>query len=127
MLTPSPTPSAVESMLSTCAYPMTHLHVPSVAELLDERHARYPYNKTYAMARSDPFVVIHTSGSTGIPKPLIWTHETAVRHSNYIAQDPPPGFEALDRLSQGKRILNTFPPFHVSFPKSVYFSILFSL
>ncbi|KAF2198724.1 acetyl-CoA synthetase-like protein [Delitschia confertaspora ATCC 74209] len=110
MLTPSPPPPAVEPLLA--AYPMKHLQVPSVVDLLDTVHPHYPYNKTFDTARLEPFVVIHTSGSTGMPKPLFWTHETAVVHSRYIAQDPPPGFQALDRLFQGKRMLNTFPPFH---------------
>jgi hypothetical protein len=63
----------------------------------------------------------HTSGSTGIPKPLIWSHETAQRHSKYIALDPPLGFDTLERRFQGKRILNTFPPFHVSTTRAGYF------
>jgi hypothetical protein len=62
----------------------------------------------------------HTSGSTGIPKPLIWSHETAQRHSKYIALDPPLGFDTLERRFQGKSILNTFPPFHVSTTKAAY-------
>ncbi|KAL4864056.1 hypothetical protein BDV12DRAFT_205954 [Aspergillus spectabilis] len=33
--------------------------------------APFPYTKTFAEAEWDPFVVLHTSGSTGLPKPVI--------------------------------------------------------
>ncbi|KAL2680619.1 hypothetical protein Neosp_008221 [[Neocosmospora] mangrovei] len=36
----------------------------------------YPYTKTFDEARSEPFIVLHTSGSTGMPKPLVQTHGT---------------------------------------------------
>jgi len=31
----------------------------------------YPYDKTFEEARWDPLCVLHTSGSTGLPKPII--------------------------------------------------------
>lgn len=31
----------------------------------------FPYNKTFEEAEWDPFAVLHTSGSTGMPKPII--------------------------------------------------------
>ncbi|KAF2446773.1 NRPS-like enzyme [Karstenula rhodostoma CBS 690.94] len=112
LLTPEPAPPATEHIIS--AHPIKHLHVPSVTDLLEKEYPHYTYNKTYAAARTDPLVVVHTSGSTGIPKPLIWTHETAARHQNYCALEPPSGFQSIDKLHQGKRMLNTFPPFHAA-------------
>ena len=59
----------------------------------------------------------HTSGSTGIPKPLIWTQETGFRHHQSSACPAPTGISSLESLYLGKRVLVTVPPFHVrSFP-----------
>jgi acyl-coenzyme A synthetase/AMP-(fatty) acid ligase len=93
---------------------MRHLLVPNIEYFLDQEHPHYAYDKTFESAKTEPLVVVHTSGSTGVPKPLIWSHETAARHSNYCALEPPSGFRGVDKLHQGKRLLNTFPPFHVS-------------
>jgi hypothetical protein len=56
MLTPNPTPPAVEQILS--ALPMKHLQIPSVSDLLDQAHPHYPYNKTFETGRADPFMVV---------------------------------------------------------------------
>ncbi|KAI0970741.1 hypothetical protein F4678DRAFT_461874 [Xylaria arbuscula] len=36
-----------------------------------EQVAHFPYNKTFEQAEWEPFCVLHTSGSTGLPKPVI--------------------------------------------------------
>ncbi|KAJ5930540.1 acetyl-CoA synthetase-like protein [Penicillium verhagenii] len=36
--------------------------------------APFPYTKSFAEAEWEPFVVLHTSGSTGLPKPVIISH-----------------------------------------------------
>jgi len=40
----------------------------------EEKAPDLPFGKTYAEARWDPLVVLHTSGSTGIPKPVVTPH-----------------------------------------------------
>ncbi|KAF4471132.1 hypothetical protein FALBO_1953 [Fusarium albosuccineum] len=47
------------------------IEIPAVKELLDADHARhYPYSKTYDEAMADTFCILHTSGTTGLPKPI---------------------------------------------------------
>jgi hypothetical protein len=38
---------------------MKHLSIPSVEDLLDKVHPHYPYNKTFATARTDPWVMVY--------------------------------------------------------------------
>lgn len=57
----------------------------------------------------------HTSGSTGLPKPLIWTQETAARHIEAGSRESPNGLVSIDSFFHGKRVLSTLPPFHVCF------------
>ncbi|KAH7400933.1 hypothetical protein DE146DRAFT_611638 [Phaeosphaeria sp. MPI-PUGE-AT-0046c] len=62
------------------------LNVPSVEWILHPgEQISYPYNKTFEQAAHDVIVIIHTSGTTGVPKPIyqtngMWTamgnHET---------------------------------------------------
>ena len=44
---------------------------PIAAWFPEERIASYPYNKTFEDAEWDPLLVLHTSGSTGFPKPIV--------------------------------------------------------
>ncbi|KAK2045229.1 thioester reductase domain-containing protein [Colletotrichum somersetense] len=39
--------------------------------LSDEEVPHVPYDKTFEEAQRDPVVVLHTSGSTGLPKPIV--------------------------------------------------------
>ena len=56
----------------------------------------------------------HTSGSTGIPKPIFWTHDTACKHMEVVVLEPPEGYESLEHWNQGKRMYLVPPPFHAS-------------
>ncbi|TVY18185.1 Non-canonical non-ribosomal peptide synthetase FUB8 [Lachnellula arida] len=88
------------------------LEVPSVSQLLDIEYPPFDYTKTYEEAYLEPIFIVHTSGSTGIPKPIIYTHETGARNMAMMLLDPPDTFESQTRLYTGKRVFITFPPFH---------------
>ncbi|MCJ1283549.1 hypothetical protein MMC26_002879 [Xylographa opegraphella] len=54
---------------------MKVLDLPELDELLNaEATEPYPYNKTFEESVTDPFCLLHTSGSTGLPKPIAWSH-----------------------------------------------------
>jgi acyl-coenzyme A synthetase/AMP-(fatty) acid ligase len=44
---------------------------PAERWLSEEEVPHFPYNKTFEEAEWDRLVVLHTSGSTGIPKPIV--------------------------------------------------------
>ncbi|KAI0543172.1 hypothetical protein GGR58DRAFT_509903 [Xylaria digitata] len=58
----------------------------------------YPYTKTFLEAKAEPFVVLHTSGSTGLPKPIVQSHAT---------------ISALSAFSS-MRLYLSFPLFHLA-------------
>ncbi|TGJ78269.1 hypothetical protein E0Z10_g10497 [Xylaria hypoxylon] len=88
------------------------IKMPGIDKLLEATSLPYVSEKTLNGSRSDPFWVIHTSGSTGIPKPLVWTQETAVRAIEATSRGPPDGLISVDALCRGKRVLSALPPFH---------------
>ncbi|KAI0195467.1 hypothetical protein F4808DRAFT_327585 [Astrocystis sublimbata] len=51
---------------------MQAIEVGPVANFFPEKEVEpFPYNKTFEEAEWDPLCVMHTSGSTGLPKPII--------------------------------------------------------
>ncbi|ORY14412.1 hypothetical protein BCR34DRAFT_646399 [Clohesyomyces aquaticus] len=51
------------------------LCMPELDFLLDDTPCdHYPYTKTWEEAKNDPILVVHTSGSTGLPKPVSWSN-----------------------------------------------------
>lgn len=51
------------------------IEVPELSHLLATQDIpRYPYDKTFEAAQYDPIMVAHSSGTTGKPKPITWTH-----------------------------------------------------
>ncbi|KAI0164569.1 transferase family protein [Xylariaceae sp. FL1272] len=55
--------------------PMKVLKMPLLEKLLDASKVKhFPYQKTFDEAINDPFCFLHTSGTTGVPKPIPWSH-----------------------------------------------------
>lgn len=98
--------------------------VPMTTHFLDGEYQPFPYKKTFEEAHNEPLVVLHTSGTTGFPKPVIWTHDWAASFALQRYLEPPEGYESFDRLLQGNRVFSAFSPFHAG---HLFMSILFAL
>lgn len=61
------------------------------------------------------------SGTTGSPKPIIWTHDWAASFTHERGLAPPPGLESMDRLMLGVLLFSLMPPFHVSCSNCCWF------
>ncbi|TAQ86889.1 hypothetical protein B7494_g4804 [Chlorociboria aeruginascens] len=90
--------------------------VPDLEELLDETPVpMYPYNKTFEEARKDPCLVLHTTGSTGLPKPITWKLEIL---STYEAWRTVPTVDehvsTTEVYQEARRAYNSMPLFHTS-------------
>ena len=72
----------------------------------------YPYTKTWEEARKDPYVVMHSSGTTGTPKILILKQGTVAAHDAFqrfteFGEEPWYGY-----YWTGKRVITSFPWVH---------------
>lgn len=110
IISPDPIPQVVTEILR--AGILQHLTLPGLEDLLDVEHPHFVYGKTYQQAKDEPLVVVHTSGSTGIPKKLIMTHEYVARNIQMHSTEAPQGFISQNSLFHGKRVINMMPPFH---------------
>ncbi|KAI1662848.1 acetyl-CoA synthetase-like protein [Daldinia decipiens] len=110
LVTTDPAPPSVSTVLE--AVKPRQLSIPTVEELLEKPYPHFFFNKTFEQVRWDPALVIHSSGSTGLPKPLIWCHDTFARECNSNGREPPEGMTSIDSFCHGKRVIAALPPFH---------------
>ncbi|KAL8673514.1 MAG: hypothetical protein Q9168_002071 [Polycauliona sp. 1 TL-2023] len=111
LLTPAtPKAPAVRGILD--AHELRVLDSPSLVELLDNSYPHYAYCKTFAEARSEPLLVVHTSGTTATPKPIVFTHDFAASFVQMSQLAPPPGFESQVSLCHSNRFFVALPFFH---------------
>ncbi|KAI4741041.1 acetyl-CoA synthetase-like protein [Aureobasidium sp. EXF-12298] len=104
--------------------PMHTVDFPDLAYFLDIDPAMKPYlwGRTYEDVKHDPLAIFHTSGSTGMPKPITMSHGAVA------ALD---AFQEISLASQpiqcdtykGKRTLLFFPMFHASAISTLFLSI----
>jgi hypothetical protein len=90
-----------------------HLHLLQATECTSIFHCKQV--ETLEEARWDPYLVLHTSGSTGMPKPIVHRHGwlTALdKHAHHPGVDGRPSSIAL--LGGDARRFMGFPPWHVS-------------
>ena len=103
---------------------MRTMTVPTLEELLmTEEGPVYSYTKMYSQAKDEPFVVMHTSGSTGRLKPVSLNHGTAA-HPDLFLGAPTLGGKALNMARfSGKCVLFGLPQFHSAAVRFLAFSI----
>ena len=95
-------------------YEMRMLQIPKLDELLGQTYPDFPFEKSFEGARNEPLVVLHTSGTTGLPRPIVWTHDWAASFGEQCLLTPPPGFESCNALLLRTRVLSLMPAAHVS-------------
>ena len=95
--------------------PIKVLAIAEVDELLSEEPVtKYAYNKSFDDASEEPFCVMHTSGSTGHPKPIFWKHSMlATLDATRLLPEHhgrPPWFVVFE---EGDKFYSSFPFYHV--------------
>ncbi|KAH6957909.1 hypothetical protein BKA56DRAFT_501784 [Ilyonectria sp. MPI-CAGE-AT-0026] len=97
--------------------PLKILDMPETDDLLDaEATEPYPYTKTWEEAAQDPFCVLHSSGSTGLPKPIPWSHALIGTMDAVRTLPPTEGDNGMAPWAagwnEGDRIYSSFPMSH---------------
>ncbi|KAI1094916.1 male sterility protein-domain-containing protein [Rostrohypoxylon terebratum] len=95
---------------------MHHLEVLGADYWFHEKPGEkpFPYTRTFAEAKTEPFAVCHTLGSTGLPKPVIQTHAT-ISPFDASAALPSLGYQpTFPSICEGKRTYVAFPFFHAA-------------
>ena len=93
--------------------------LPPLAHFLDYNNASevkpYPFPKTFESARYEPFVCFQTSGSTGMPKPIVMTHGTFATLDAHQLIPELGGIVTSTDYIKGSRLFNGFPHYHTGY------------
>lgn len=92
---------------------------PSFAEILEGESKPFSYEeKSFEEAKNNPIVVLHSSGSTGVPKPITMTHGSFSILDNERKLPTVPGRQNRDfsiwDFPGGGRFYHIFPYFHLA-------------
>lgn len=72
----------------------------------------YPWTKSFEEVKDEPFVILHTSGSTGIPKPVYVTHGVFASNDAHHLIPSSGGKPTFGDFIKGKRYILALPVFH---------------
>lgn len=98
---------------------LQYLTSPSFQEMLEGEHKPFSYEqRTFQEVKNNPIVVLHSSGSTGIPKPITMTHGTFSILDNERNLPGVPGRKNRDfsiwDFPGGGKFYHIFPYFHLA-------------
>ncbi|KAL4894145.1 hypothetical protein BDV59DRAFT_207202 [Aspergillus ambiguus] len=100
--------------------------VPSIRDILDNQVSMkpYPWRSCYADLKDATACIIHSSGTTGPPKPVFLTNGFFAAMDSYHLLSWPEGRQPNIYYNMGEAVLTTTPFFHImgliSFVISIY-------
>ena len=96
--------------------PMHVLSMPAQEEFFcnNKEIPGYPWNGTLEECKDQTLVILHTSGSTGIPKPVYVTHGTFATNDAHGLISSLGGKPTFGDYIQGKRLFVGLPLFHAA-------------
>lgn len=103
--------------LSELVPALTIIQVPTLEELVNSSAENYPYTKTWEEANDDVVLIVHTSGSTGLPKSIFYTNKTLgemIDNQEMIPGIPGRNSSGLKLFKRKKPFFTGTPFFHLS-------------
>ncbi|KAL8728735.1 MAG: hypothetical protein Q9166_005222 [cf. Caloplaca sp. 2 TL-2023] len=92
--------------------------VPTLDDMLLVRSVPYPYECSFDDVARRQILILHSSGSTGLPKPIVMTHGTFATMDNDRNLPRVEGRKKLDftiwDFPNGGKYYTAFPPFHLA-------------
>jgi len=88
--------------------------IPSLEMMIAEKAEHYPYSKAYEEAKHDNVLILHTSGSTGCPKPIYINHAYIKRADSEHLTPPVEGRILAHTGTLPGPMYNGSPFFHLS-------------
>lgn len=110
----------VRDILAEKEEEFVHIRIPELDELLDDSTLAhpFPYTKTYEEAAHDPIVILHSSGTSGNPKPIVINHAAFASADRFaflsLAKGAGGRARAMEWTHPGKGVRGLLfaPPFH---------------
>ncbi|GAM35598.1 hypothetical protein TCE0_017f04050 [Talaromyces pinophilus] len=109
----------VRSLLSETTLEVVEL-LP-LHQLLHEQHSDYVFTNQLAEMRTETAFTVHTSGSTGFPKPVRISCEYMSRMIQNMGLEAPPGYEMFSDITGNNRCILLLPLGHNA---GIYFGVL---
>ncbi|KAI9812571.1 MAG: hypothetical protein M1827_004560 [Pycnora praestabilis] len=107
---------------------MKRVLVPELEKWLEGAKVReYAYDKDYQDAKDDPVVIVHTSGTSGLPKPVTFTN---AMHGVLDAYHLLPETQGILRhsLQSGRRSYSPLPIFHaVGIAMALWYTVFWDM
>lgn len=109
-------------LVDTIRAAKTHLRywsIPSLDDLLSATSPHFAYDHDFDEAKGHPILILHSSGSTGLPKPVIMTNGSFAvvdndRNFPSVPDRRNHDLTVWDFPETDARIYEPFPPFHLA-------------
>lgn len=97
---------------------MRWVEAPMYEDFLSKNKVEdFPFTHTFEEVKNKPFMGLHTSGTTGHPKPIYWTHSAIPVFASQMDRSiRPPGSTGelvFEQLWSRTRLFMSFPFYHV--------------